>query len=138
MSHIAAEILDAEREHCLGVQLLSAAERDRLRERIVAQYGRSNRLWEPVDGGASVQDTDGWRGIGELVGARSCVLLFDAGEEAEMFHVPSGQALHDLLANTFGFEFYVADTEAGYLVCFNHHDVLVGWGSAADWIEERR
>lgn len=137
-SRLVAEILSAEREHALGIRLLPAADRDRLRERIGARYGRSNWLWETAGGGASVRDADGWRWIGEFVGPRSCILLFNPGEEAEMFHVPSGRALHDLLANTFGFEFYVTDAEDTYLLCFNHHDVLVGWGSAAEWIAERR
>lgn len=56
------------------------------------------------------------------------MLLFDRGEEAEMFHVPSGPALHDLLGSTFGFEFYVTDREGSYRVCFTHHDMLVGLG----------
>jgi hypothetical protein len=65
------------------------------------------------------------------------VLLFDLSNEAEMFQVPSGTALHDLLYNTFGFVFYVTDSEATYLICFNDHDFLIGCGSARRWIEER-
>jgi hypothetical protein len=71
------------------------------------------------------------------VDARGCVLLFDAGEEQEMFAVPSGRALNQLLANSPGFEFYVTDREVSYLICFNHHDVLICWGNAKDWLEDR-
>lgn len=52
-----------------------------------------------------------------------------------MFHVPSGRALECLLANSHGFEFYVTDAGAGFLICFNHHDVLLCWGSAKEWLE---
>lgn len=138
MSILADEILAAEREHSLGVQLLSAAERDLLRERIFSLYGgRSNRVWETVDGCVSVQNSQGWEWIGELVGSRSCVLLFDLGAEIDMFRVPSGSALDQLLGNTFGFEFYVTDTEGTYLMCFNDHDMLIGCGGAREWLGRR-
>jgi hypothetical protein len=137
MTFLLDEILAAEREHSLGVQMLPAADRDQLRERIFSWYGRSDRIWERVDGCASVQDSRGWEWIHEFVGARSCVLLFDLSNEAEMFQVPSGPALHELLANTFGFVFYVTDTEVTYLICFNDHGFLIGCGSAREWIERR-
>jgi hypothetical protein len=135
---IVEEILAAEREHSLGVQLLPAADRDRLRERISSRYGgRSYRLWETLHDCASVQDSEGWKWIREFVGSRSCVLLFDLDEEVEMFHVPSGSSLDELLQNTFGFEFYVTDMDGAYLICFNHHDFLVCCGSAREWLEGR-
>lgn len=138
MTFLLDEILEAEREHSLGVQMLPAADRDQLRERIFSRYGgRSDPLWERVGDRASVQDSRGWEWIHEFVGARSCILLFDLSDEVEMFQVPSGSALHELLANTFGFVFYVTDTEASYLICFNDHDFLIGCGSAREWLERR-
>jgi hypothetical protein len=138
VGHIAEEILAAEREHALGVQLLPAEERDGLSERINARYGGEvRRTWAFARGCASVQDADGWRWIREFIGARSCILLFDLGEEAEMFHVPSGGALEALLGNTFGFEFYATDANASYLICFNHHDFLVCCGDAEAWLRGR-
>jgi hypothetical protein len=55
-----------------------------------------------------------------------------------MFQVPSGSSLDQLLSNTFGFEFYVTDLNADYLICFNHHDVLVGCGNAQQWLHARK
>jgi len=48
---------------------------------------------------------------------------------------PSGEALTTWLANSHAFEFYMTDMDAGYLICFNHHDVLVCRGSARAWLE---
>ena len=138
MSHLTDEIFAAEREHSLGVQLLEAADRDMVRGRIVSRYGgRADWIWETVDGCASVHDTEGWKWIGEFVGSRSCVLLFNKSEEVGMFHVPSGASLHQLLSNTFAFEFYVTDVDGSYLICFNHHDVLLCCGGAREWLEQR-
>jgi hypothetical protein len=138
MIRVTEEILAVEREHSLGVQALSVADREPLRERIFSGYGRRSRwLWEVLADCASVQDAGGWEWISEFVGARSCVLLFDRDEEVEMFHVPSGASLDALLRNTCGFEFYVTDMDASYLICFNHHDVLVCCGSAREWLQGR-
>lgn len=138
MSLLVEEIRAADREHSLGVRSLAAADRDRIHERVVSRYGgKSGLSWESLRDYASVQDGEGWRWIREFVGSRSCILLFNRSDEAEMFHVPSGAALDQLLANTFGFEFYVTDTEGTYLICFNHHDFLICSGSAQGWLEER-
>jgi hypothetical protein len=91
------------------------------------------------DGGlsdsASVQNPDGWQWISDFVGARRCILMFDASAEIEIVEVPSGEALENLLANSYHFELYVTDVDASYLICFNHHDMLICCGSARAWLE---
>jgi hypothetical protein len=64
-------------------------------------------------------------------------LFFDLSEAIEMFHVPSGASLDQLLHNTYGFEFYVTDRDGTYLIGFNHHDVLIGCGTAGKWLTAR-
>lgn len=131
-----AEITAVAHELDLGIRILPAADRDQLRERIGARYSRRrNWMWEDLPDRSSVQDVDGWQRISRFVGSRTCILLFDVDEEVEMFEVPSGEALESLLANTFHFEFYVTDLDASYLICFNHHDMLIGCGTARPWVE---
>jgi hypothetical protein len=135
---VSGEIIAAEREHSLGVTALSVAERDRIRGRVRSLYGERRRwMWESLPDPASVQDPDAWQWIEEFVGDRECVLLFDVDEDEEMFSVPSGAALDALLGNTCGFEFYVTDRNATYLICFNHHDFLVCCGAAKAWLLAR-
>ena len=38
------------------------------------------------------------------------------------------------LKKMYGFEFYVFDSSISYLICFNHHDQLIGVGSAKEWV----
>lgn len=141
MTTIASEIRVVDREHSLGIQPVAAGASDRIREHVLARYVRAGltgaRIWESSEEAASVHNRDAWGWVSEFVDSRSCVLLFDAVEEEEMFDVPSGRALERLLANSHGFEFYVTDREVSYLICFNHHDVLICWGSAKDWLENR-
>jgi hypothetical protein len=138
MINIADEIREVEREHALNVRPIPAPERDLLRERLVRRFssGRA-RLWEDSTDSVSVHSREAWRWISDFVSSRSCVLLFDASDEIEMFAVPSGPVLEQLLANSFGFEFYVTDRDASYLICFNHHDFLICWGSAKEWLMGR-
>lgn len=137
MSHIADEITAVEREQLLGVRPLDEAERDRIRQRLRARYGGGDHwMWQDAADGVSIQDPDGWRWIGGFVGARPCILLFNAREETEMFALPSGEALNTLLGETTGFEFYVTDAEASYRISFNHHDFLSCHGAARAWLEE--
>jgi hypothetical protein len=137
MTSIVAEINAVDREHSLGLRCLPAADRDPLRERVLSRYGSGGRwIWESHTPCAWVHNPDGWKWIASFVGSRECVLLFDTGEDVEMFQLPSGWALESLLANSYGFEFYVTDVETSYLISFNHHDVLSCWGSAQAWLEQ--
>jgi hypothetical protein len=95
-------------------------------------------VWETASECASVQNPDGWRWISRFVGTRPCILLFDIVEEVEMFQIPSGGALESLLTNTYAFEFYITDIDAAYLICFNHHDMLICCGTARAWLEEQK
>ncbi|HEU4885345.1 MAG TPA: hypothetical protein VFT45_24065 [Longimicrobium sp.] len=138
MTYIVEDILEAESKFAFGVRLLEPAIRDQLRELVFARYGgRSNRLWATASDCASVQNAEAWRWIRNFVGSRSCILFFDPNDEVQMFHVPSGSTLDDLLGNTFGFVFYVTDADATYLLSFNDHDFLVCCGSAREWLEKQ-
>lgn len=36
----------------------------------------------------------------------------------------------------FNVEFYVTNKNNEYLLCFNHHDVLIACGDATEWIKK--
>ena len=63
--------------------------------------------------------------------------MFNPRDGAEVFHFASGEALDEVLADTFGFELYVTDEEASFLLCFNHHDFLLASGKAVEWLRRR-
>ncbi len=53
-----------------------------------------------------------------------------------MFIISSGDDLNYILSETCGYEFYITNFICSYLICYNHHDVLIGCGQAEKWIEK--
>ena len=77
--------------------------------------------------------TDGWELIPSYVGTAGC-LLFGAGAQM-IWRFTSGPDLLQVLRECPALEFYVCDPEADYLLCSNHHDVVIGWGAASGWVD---
>lgn len=93
-------------------------------------------LWENLIKASYINDPYGWNKISSFVGKESCYLLIFDGEKEKVFKIHSGLDLNLLLSNTFGFEFFVTNDKVTYLICFTHHDQLIGCGSAMIWIDE--
>ncbi len=51
-----------------------------------------------------------------------------------MFELAHGRDAVAILEECTGFEFYLTNVEAKFLVCFNHHDFLIAAGDAAPWL----
>jgi hypothetical protein len=124
----------------VGLSPLDTLEASRLRSKLEDRYSPTNQrwpIWDTPGFPVGIHEPDGWAAVREFVGNRRCVLLFNPGDEPEMFRVANGAELDVLLRETSGFEFYVSDDEASYLLCFNHHDVLIGTGTALEWLRAR-
>ena len=87
---------------------------------------------EPAVSNAAVRNPDGWKLIPSFVSSSPC-LLFE-NEAHEIWSISNGDDLLRILAEASGFEFYVTDNKANFLLCHNHHDFVVGWGSAQKWV----
>ncbi|VIO66769.1 hypothetical protein [Bradyrhizobium ivorense] len=118
---IQAEVLNEERRRAVVVRLL-----ERLAIDVTSRFP-----WE--HGGEGKQRSDGWKLIPEFVGSNVCLMFFDGADEILKFQ--SGQDLLRVLKNCPPLEFYVCDEDASYLLCHNHHDFVVGWGRASQWVE---
>jgi hypothetical protein len=86
--------------------------------------------------GPSFQDVDGWRQISFFPGDRACVVFWEPGTEKRALRFGSRSDLVAVLDECHRSEFYVTDDEVTYLLCFNHHDYLIGQGLAASWVSE--
>jgi hypothetical protein len=91
-------------------------------------------LWEKLSHYDSISDKDGWSYIKEFVSDNDCILFFNEFDEINMYKIKNGNDLYFLLSETSGFEFYITDLSCSYLICFSHHDILYGCGTAIDWI----
>jgi hypothetical protein len=122
----------------ISAKKLDAQQRAAVRTRVEDCNSPNSRtwpLWEAVRFGASVHDAQGWQRIAEYVGDEPCYMMFNPDDCADIFRFDSGHHLARVLNDTVGFEFYVTDEESTFLLCFNHHDMLLANGRATDWLK---
>lgn len=93
-------------------------------------------LWDSFNECCNISDVNGWRRIAEFVGERNCIMFLEENEDTNFYEFENGQELNKLLADTYGFEFYITNEATDYLICFNHHDILYGCGTAKVWISK--
>ena len=89
--------------------------------------------WDNVNAPGGKLRHDGWELISSYVGANHC-FLFTLGA-ITIWKFDNGSDLNRVLQDCPPIEFYVCDSGFDYLLCFNHHDHVVGWGSAAPWVD---
>jgi hypothetical protein len=116
--------------------LLQEDERDvivlRLLERLAVDV-TCRAPWDGAAGPEGKRRPDGWKLIPMYVGGRPCVMFPQCARS--MWNFRSGSDLRRVLDECPAIEFYVCDEEASYLLCSNHHDFLIGWGAASQWVE---
>ena len=95
-------------------------------------------MWERLRRFESVQDSDSWSLIRGGVSSGAVVMFFEKDRDFSMVRFSHGGDVVAVLRECTGFEFYLTNPEAEYLLCFNHHDFLIGAGTAEDWIRELR
>jgi hypothetical protein len=88
--------------------------------------------WDNVNAPDGQLRHDGWQLVANYVGTTRC-LLFTLGAQI-IWKFNNGSDLLRVLQECPPFEFYVCDCDFNYLLCFNHHDYVVGWGSASSWV----
>jgi hypothetical protein len=106
----------------------------RLRERLGVDVSRY-RPWDKNDDvSEGKQRVDGWELIPTYVGEKECLMFLDDGRSIWKFR--DGSDLLRVLGDCPAIEFYVTDEEASYLLCHNHHDFVIGWGEASQWVKQ--
>lgn len=76
---------------------------------------------------------DGWELITGYVDDRPCLMFLDGAQT--IWRMRNGSDLHRVLKECPPMEFFICDEQASYLLCANHHDVVIGWGEATDWLQ---
>jgi hypothetical protein len=136
MTITASWIQTAIDEHSLSVHALTPEATAKLLLNITHKFVEPDlerELWETLRSRASKRRASGWQDIGQFVGENACVMLIEDGQNA--YECTSGKVLTKLLEECPGFEFYVTNHEGEYLLCHNHHNYLLGCGSAEDWVQ---
>lgn len=135
---ISAEIKKAILTKGIIIEELSDRQITIIKKNITQKYIQSQPapfLWDRMKDAAVIADSDGWKKICDFIGNHECIMFFDDSTDKSMLVICDGKSLYSLLNEMFGFEFYITDFETNYLLCFNHHDCLLGCGTARKWIE---
>lgn len=103
----------------------------RLRERYGTRPPKGRRLWEELGTLTGIRDPEGWSFVDHLCGSGPVFLLVEENGVSG-YEFDSGLAVKEVLANLFGFEFYLTDESLTYIIAFNDHDVLIIGGTAAE------
>lgn len=90
-------------------------------------------LWEAFRNDRSVCRADGWRLAASYCRTGPCLLVRD-GDRWAGYRFDDAEGLAAVLGETPGFEFFVTDERTGFVLCFNHHDYLVGAGDCLGWL----
>lgn len=139
---ISAHIYSELKDNKIVLKKLEVNEREKIVDSIKKKYIdsslRGSWLWERFIQYAALSDDMAWNYIKDFVKNSECIMFFNQEEEKEMFYIQSGNDLNYLLSETYGFEFYITDKKCSYLLCFSHHNILYGCGSAEKWINDIR
>lgn len=119
-----------------GIPIL---ETEKLISRIKEKYcgvGNTTHLWENLINEVAVNNKDAWQWVGDFIRDTETIMFFNPSDEREAFTFNKGSDVVSVLCETYGFEFYLTNKNFNYLLCFNHHDVLIGCGSAVEWLSK--
>lgn len=116
---------------------LSATERDAVVQLIKFRLNvnvEEDMPWNAPDAPEGLQSVSGWELVPSYVADDPC-LVFSACATA-IWKFTNGEELLRFLRETHGFEFYVCDAAGTYLLCFNDHNFLIGWGASGIWVRQ--
>ena len=109
-------------------------------KRIIKKYTTKNEntyLWEEIIDYVSFNNKDAWQWINDFIGDWEVILFFNSADEKKSFVFKNGEDLVSVLGETYGFEFYITNKDLTYLMCFNHHDILIASGIAKEWLKNK-
>lgn len=138
MRKVSSEIISVAADNSIYIEKLQDKEAEMLRGRVIENYvcmRKGSFLWEKLKEAAVKVDNNGWEKISEFVGEKKCLMFFDDVEDGTFIILKNGETLYKILAEMYGFEFYLTDFDATYMICFNHHNCLLGCGIAKEWVE---
>ena len=115
----------------------SVAERDNVVHNLNSGFTvnvKAPRPWEATNAPGGVQTASGCELISTYVADSQC-LVFSSGATS-VWRFADGADLLRFLKASPPFEFYVCDDLATYMLCYNDHDFIIGWGKATEWVEQ--
>lgn len=123
----------------IPINMLTVEQVENVKKSINQKYLNKNKstfLWESFVDFSIVNDKEGWIKIADFVENKKCLMFFADCEDRAIIEINGGKDLYKLFSEMYGFEFYITNSTTDYLVCFNHHDCLMGCGTAKKWVNK--
>jgi hypothetical protein len=139
--NIVNQITQAAKNVDQPITLIGAEAVTHIRQRVVMSYcSRFDKrfLWEHFIGAEGLHDSQGWIRLRTLNAGVTVIMFFNPEDDPAGFEFESLPDVSAVLGECFGFEFYITDRENTFVICFNHHDMLIGAGKAAEWIRQMK
>ena len=133
---ICEDLLKTAQENGLQLTLLPKEQSIKIKNNEKNKYLKIDNgsfIWENLKKSVVVSDINGWAKLANYVKQNSCIMFFDENDEA--ISIKNGDELYTLIYEMYGFEFYITNNMTDYLLCFNHHDCIIGCGEASEWLE---
>lgn len=139
MIKISEEIEKVAKENGISLIAIKKEEAEDILNCIQQKYIKNQKtpfLWDGLKDFSAINNKEGWSYIKDFIGNSCCLLFFNSFDDKAVLKLNNGMDLHKILCETFGFEFYLTNMGTQYLICFNHHDCLLGCGTAKEWVSE--
>jgi len=138
MGYLANEVYSVARQLSYEACILNSSNSQNILSTIREKFcSGSNRypLWEYIVSSEGIHNKDAWSWISEFLDNCPVIIFFDESDDKSMVRLEHGLHVSKILGECFGFVFYLTDFNYNYLICFNDHDILIGAGTAKDWIK---
>jgi len=139
MWNIVEEILSSSQSQGINIIINTSEQSLEMLTQVREKYfvkSNTDILWENISESVSKQNKDAWRWVRDFVSIYPCIMFFNPIEAKSSIIFENGENLVSILEDTYHFEFYLTNQNTEYLICFNHHDVLIACGTAMIWLEK--
>jgi hypothetical protein len=92
-------------------------------------------LWENLKDKWSINNPDGWKFIVDYPTMENVYLFLEPLDNKVVYILPDMVSVKQIIAESFGFVFYLTNANNSYLICFNDHDYLIAAGDALNWLK---
>ncbi len=113
--------------------VLPKEEAEQLRSQVAERFARSqvSWLWERFVDAVAIQDDKSWKWVDDYIAGSETIIFFNKFDDSTIFVLPAGSRLVPILRETYLSEFYLTNSRADYLLCYNHHGYLIAnWNRA--------
>ena len=139
MRDIKKQILDASKNLNIKVEEIGGSEKEEFFKGIQSKYLVTQLkfpLWERLKDAKSRCNENAWQWVQDYIKNTSVILFFNPSDEKGIFKLESGEDVVNILGEMFNIEFYLSNGAAQYLLCYNHHNILLALGDAKRWLED--